>query len=696
MSDFNENHRRRTLSTLRYLEQLLDDAERIMTSAGARAAFPRYVEDVTPVQRKVVADHISRFRHALLEALPLLDLAPGQPEISMRRAVGVQLISAEIALEELNGAAMRGYGALSATAATTIEGVAADLRRRLRAIAALLDQSPDRDLGSRLERLATTSDEAALVREIERVVSSRGLVELRPALTMLVERMEERRFEIAVFGRVSAGKSSLLNRVIGTAALPVGVTPITAVPIRVVFGASERVTVHFAERPALVGTLATLADVGTEAANPGNERHVTQVTVELPSPRLESGVAFVDTPGLGSLAVGAEEALAYLPRCDLGLLLVDAASSLGADELTIVRALYQAGAQAAIVLSKADLLTPEERERAVRHAGRLLASECGIEVPVWPVSVVGAAAALADEWFEEVVQPLCRTQENAAAVAVRRKAGALRDAAVAALGHRLERGRPQAVATDRAAALARATALLAATTRHCTALATDLDAVAERRIAAAVAAAAVQPVAAARQLLADEALGEVLSSSAAAIAGEMAAALAQLRDELEAALAVAAGGDDVAAADELPRVAGLPAIDIGPLAGRFVLQPSWRLRLGVGVRRRAIAAQMAAQLGDDARQLLRAYRQRLLAWSASAAAELRRHFDARAEVLRAAALSTASEPAAGSEAEVEAIQGDLARLENWERIHETSGADAGSAVAGPAGGKGTDRRGSWP
>ncbi len=682
MPEFNENHRRRTLSTLRYLEQLLDDAERIMASAGTRAAFPKYVADVTPVRRKVVADHIARFRYALLEALPLLELGPRQPEISMRRAVGVQLISAEIALEELTGSAMRGYGPLSATAAATIEGVAADLGRRLQAIAAFLDQAPDRDLGSRLERLATTSDEATLVREIERVVSSHGLVELRPALTMLVERMEERRFEIAVFGRVSAGKSSLLNRVIGTGALPVGVTPITAVPIHVVFGPSERVTVHFAERPPVVGTLATLAEVATEAANPANERHVTRVMVELPSPRLESGVAFVDTPGLGSLAVGVEEALAYLPRCDLGVLLVDAASSLGADELIIVRALYQAGAQATVVLSKADLLTPEERERAVRHARQLLASECGIEVPVWPVSVVGATAALADEWFEEVVRPLGHTHEQAAAVAIRRKAGALRDATIAALRHRLERGRPQAAAADRGAALARAAALFAATTRRCATLASDLDAVPERALAAAATAAAAQPAAAACQRLAGEALGEALASSAAAIAGEVTATLAQLRNELEGALAVAAGGDGAAAAGELPRVAGLPAIDVGPLAGRFVLQPSWRLRLGGGARRRAIAAQMAAQLGDDARRLLQAHHQRLLAWCGQTIGELRRHFDARAEVLRIAAPAGAAEPAAASEGEVEGIQADLARLENWERSHEPPGAEAASAAVG--------------
>ena len=98
MAEFNENHRRRVLSTFRYLDQLLDDAEHIMASARSRSAFPKYVPDATPVQRKVLSDHISRFRDTLLAALPMLDLAPGKPEISMLRALRVQLITAEIAL----------------------------------------------------------------------------------------------------------------------------------------------------------------------------------------------------------------------------------------------------------------------------------------------------------------------------------------------------------------------------------------------------------------------------------------------------------------------------------------------------------------------------------------------------------------------------------------------------------------------
>ena len=64
----------------------------------------------------------------------------------------------------------------------------------------------------------------------------------------------------------------------------------------------------------------------------------------VPSPRLREGVVLVDTPGVGSLAAsGSAETFAYLPRCDLSVVLIDADSNLNDDDLSLLRALYEAG-----------------------------------------------------------------------------------------------------------------------------------------------------------------------------------------------------------------------------------------------------------------------------------------------------------------------------------------------------------------
>ena len=82
-----------------------------------------------------------------------------------------------------------------------------------------------------------------------------------------------------------------------------------------------------------------LWEYASEEGNPGNCKHVTRIVVRLASARMKSGVVLVDTPGVGSLATaGAAEAMAYLPRCDLGIILVDSASTLGREDLMLLRA----------------------------------------------------------------------------------------------------------------------------------------------------------------------------------------------------------------------------------------------------------------------------------------------------------------------------------------------------------------------
>jgi predicted GTPase len=158
---------------------------------------------------------------------------------------------------------------------------------------------------------------------------------------MILDRLEDNSFEIAVFRRVSSGKSSLLNAMLETDLLPVGVTPITAVPIRLAYGESPAVTVWFANRPPERFAISKLPELVAEPLNPGNEKHVTRIVVQFSSPRLRDGITFVDTPGLGSLATrGAAETLAYLPRCDLGVILIDVGSTLTPDDLQTMQILY--------------------------------------------------------------------------------------------------------------------------------------------------------------------------------------------------------------------------------------------------------------------------------------------------------------------------------------------------------------------
>ena len=157
-----------------------------------------------------------------------------------------------------------------------------------------------------------------------------------------------RRTSVIQSGSLQVGRNYLLE----VDYLPVGVTPVTAVPTRISYGPLPQVGIEFADSPPEIVSFSALWKFATEQGNPNNARHVAKIHLTLPTSRLEEGIAFVDTPGLGSLATGGSaETLAYLPRCDLGLLMIDASLGVSVEDFAVVDALYRAGGSVMILIS---------------------------------------------------------------------------------------------------------------------------------------------------------------------------------------------------------------------------------------------------------------------------------------------------------------------------------------------------------
>jgi GTP-binding protein EngB required for normal cell division len=430
----NDAQQRRLNVTCKYIDKLLSDIEQALHSAASQSPFPRYVLDVPPAQIRVIEDHIGRLRSQLLRALDWQHMKPDPPEIPVTRSVLTDLAFVDIAIEELRPSYMSGCGSVPEDAVGELNGVVHELRSLVASMERYLRQNLGTNLEARLRKLEETGFDVSLLRFIEEVVTRNGMVEFRPRIDSLASRLEDNNLEVALFGRVSSGKSSLLNALLNTSVLPVGVLPITAVPTRLQYGTTLHAVVTFGSGRSETVSVEDFGSLVSEQGNPGNSRNVARAVVQVPSLRLKQGIVLVDTPGLGSLAKrGAAETLAYLPSCDLALLLIDAGATLNEEDIGTLRLLYEAAIPAIVLLSKADLLADEDIQRITSYIHQQLQQELGFEVSVHPVSSLPEQSALLDNFFDQELLPRFNEARSLRASSAARKIGALREAVTAAL-----------------------------------------------------------------------------------------------------------------------------------------------------------------------------------------------------------------------------------------------------------------------
>jgi len=444
--ELNEAQLRRLGVTCAYIDKLLCEVEQVLHETASTSPFPRHVVDVTPAQTRVLEDHIRRIREQLLRALAWQNITPAQPEIPATRSALTHLAFVDIAIEELKPSYMRGSGAVPEDVAEELNGVVHELRSVAQSMERYLRQELGTNLESRLTKLEHAGHAVALLQAIEAVVTRHGLVEFRSRIASLAARLEDNNLEVALFGRVSSGKSSLLNALLGTDVLPVGVNPITAVPTRLRHGECLHARVMFASGRNEEVSIDKFRNLVSETGNPGNQRNVTHALIEIPSVRLSRGIVLVDTPGLGSLARrGAAETMAYLPSCDLAILLIDAGVTLNDEDLGTLRLLYEGGIPSIVLLSKADLLADADLQRVATYIETQVESELGIKIHVQPVSALPNYSRLLDQFFEQHLLPRFNEARMLRQASVARKIGALRESVIAALETSLQHGKRQAL-----------------------------------------------------------------------------------------------------------------------------------------------------------------------------------------------------------------------------------------------------------
>jgi GTP-binding protein EngB required for normal cell division len=234
------------------------------------------------------------------------------------------------------------------------------------------------------------ADGAAKLLRLARLGKELGSARVAEEARDLAARVSEGRFYVACVGQFKRGKSTLINALVGQAILPVGFTPVTAVPTVVRFGERLMARVKTCEDTWREIPVAEVRQYVSEEHNPENAKGVTGVEIYVLSRVLSTGICLVDTPGLGSVFTGNTLATQdFIPHIDAALVVVGADPPLAGDELALVEAVARNVQDVMVVLNKSDKTTDEERAAAARFTRTLLEKRLDRHVgPMLEVSAV--------------------------------------------------------------------------------------------------------------------------------------------------------------------------------------------------------------------------------------------------------------------------------------------------------------------
>jgi GTPase Era involved in 16S rRNA processing len=224
---------------------------------------------------------------------------------------------------------------------------------------------------------------------------------------------EDQLIDVAILGQFKSGKSSFLNSLIGKPILPVGVIPVTTTITRLQYGKRERAIARHFDGQQTEVDIEAIEEFTSEAKNPANQKNVEVVDVELPSLEKYAGLRLVDTPGLGSIfKYHMETSENWLPEVGTALLAISSDRPLAQNDLQLIRDLRKHTPKIVLLLTKADLLSPEQQKEVVHFFRIALRRELHEEFPIFLYSIRLDTELWKQRLENEIFRPLSMNRED--------------------------------------------------------------------------------------------------------------------------------------------------------------------------------------------------------------------------------------------------------------------------------------------
>lgn len=250
-----------------------------------------------------------------------------------------------------------------------------------------------------------------IVDAAQRATEAFGRPDLTERLVRARERLGRPDLHALVVGEFKQGKSTLVNALLNVPLCPVSDELATVVPTILRHGDQAAAEVVAKDEPAetpaqkqpstpepparwAIG-LEEIPAYASERGNADNARSIRAVEIRVPRQLLRSGLALVDTPGVGGLrSMHGAATMAALGIAEVVVFVTDASQELSGVEVDVLRAAAARCPTVVCVLTKIDLY-PAWRRIAELNEGHLAAAGLP-DVSVLPVSSVLRQQALAN------------------------------------------------------------------------------------------------------------------------------------------------------------------------------------------------------------------------------------------------------------------------------------------------------------
>ena len=209
-------------------------------------------------------------------------------------------------------------------------------------------------------------------------------------------RIIDPQIRVVIAGQLKQGKSQLLNSLLNLPVARVGDDEATVVitVVRYSDPPSARLVVAAGPNGESVAIDIPIDDINADLrrAPQAGGREVLRVEVGAPSPLLQGGLAFIDTPGVGGHGQPHLSAtLGLLPDAGALLMVSDTSQELTEPEMWFIRQAYQICPAAVLVATKTDLY-PHWRHIVNANAAHLQRAQ--VPIPILPVSSLLRAHAV--------------------------------------------------------------------------------------------------------------------------------------------------------------------------------------------------------------------------------------------------------------------------------------------------------------